>query len=252
MLPSRSPGGIGSEARIAGLALGAAIAAKLFVWPLVVWLLLTRRYRAAGVGGRSAVVLVVGAWALSGSRACATIRAPASAVQDVYASGASRSRPWPARLGASVPSPSRVAGPRAGSSLGVAAWLVRRGDGDRRAFAVVVVACVVALADRLAQLRRAPASSRSRSRGRASRRRWFFGYAIWVVGVFAPKPDFVDPKGRPHDVPIMAWAWSHSDPLPWYAVGILVIVLLVDWDPGGRRCPRRAPKAAAQGVEVRG
>ena len=35
------------RARIAGLALGAAVAAKLFVWPLVVWLLLTRRFRAA-------------------------------------------------------------------------------------------------------------------------------------------------------------------------------------------------------------
>jgi hypothetical protein len=37
----------------------------------------------------------------------------------------------------------------------------------------------------------------------------------------------VDVKGRPPDVPVMAWAWSHSDPLPWYAVGIVVVVLLV-------------------------
>ena len=41
---------------IAGIAVGAAVAAKLFVWPLVVWLLLTRRFRAA-------------AWA-SGRRSC--------------------------------------------------------------------------------------------------------------------------------------------------------------------------------------
>ena len=44
------------RARLAGLALGAAVAAKLFVWPLVVWLLLTRRFRAAAwavaAGGR--------------------------------------------------------------------------------------------------------------------------------------------------------------------------------------------------------
>ena len=35
------------RARVVGLAVGVAVAAKLFVWPLVVWLLLTRRFRAA-------------------------------------------------------------------------------------------------------------------------------------------------------------------------------------------------------------
>ena len=45
------------EARLAGLALGVAVAAKLFVWPLVVWLLLTRRFRAA-------------AWAVGFGRRC--------------------------------------------------------------------------------------------------------------------------------------------------------------------------------------
>ena len=44
------------RAAIAGVSVGLAIAAKLFVAPLVVWLLLTRRFRAA-------------AWALGSSRA---------------------------------------------------------------------------------------------------------------------------------------------------------------------------------------
>jgi hypothetical protein len=40
-----------------GLVLGFAIAAKLFLWPLVVWLLVTRRWRAAAIAAGSAAVL---------------------------------------------------------------------------------------------------------------------------------------------------------------------------------------------------
>ncbi len=50
-------------ARAAGVAVGAAVAAKLFVRPLVVWLLLTRRLAAAAWASVSAVALALGAWA---------------------------------------------------------------------------------------------------------------------------------------------------------------------------------------------
>jgi len=49
-----------------GLALGAAIAAKLFLWPLLVWLVLTKRYRAAGVAAASGAVAIAGAWSRLG------------------------------------------------------------------------------------------------------------------------------------------------------------------------------------------
>lgn len=45
-----------------GIAVGVAIAAKLFLWPLLVWLLLTRRYRAAGVAVGSAALIIAVAW----------------------------------------------------------------------------------------------------------------------------------------------------------------------------------------------
>ena len=51
------------RATIAGLAVGSAVAAKLIAWPLVVWLLVTKRYRAAASASASAVVLVAGSWA---------------------------------------------------------------------------------------------------------------------------------------------------------------------------------------------
>lgn len=46
----------------AGIALGLVIALKLFLWPLVVWLAVTKRYRAAAVAAVSAVALVLVPW----------------------------------------------------------------------------------------------------------------------------------------------------------------------------------------------
>lgn len=50
----------------AGAALAAAIAIKLFAAPLVLWLALTRRYRAAAYAVVGSVVAVVGAWSVIG------------------------------------------------------------------------------------------------------------------------------------------------------------------------------------------
>ena len=62
------------RARVAGLAVGVAVAAKLFVAPLVVWLLLTRRFRAAAwaVGRPPSSCSAPGH--SSDSTGCATIR----------------------------------------------------------------------------------------------------------------------------------------------------------------------------------
>ena len=49
-----------------GAAIGGAIAVKLFLWPLVLWLGLTRRLRAAGIAVLVAALLVLGSWAIVG------------------------------------------------------------------------------------------------------------------------------------------------------------------------------------------
>ncbi len=63
------------RALAAGLAAGLAIALKLFVWPLIVWLLVTRRFRAAGFAAGSAVAFLVGSWALIGFEGVSRYRA---------------------------------------------------------------------------------------------------------------------------------------------------------------------------------
>jgi Glycosyltransferase family 87 len=49
-----------------GVAGGVLIAAKLLAWPLVIWLLFTRRYRQAAVTTASAVATLLGSWAVIG------------------------------------------------------------------------------------------------------------------------------------------------------------------------------------------
>lgn len=56
------------RARGAGVALGASMAAKLFLWPLVVWLAATSRLRAALWSAAVAVAVLAASWAVVGFR----------------------------------------------------------------------------------------------------------------------------------------------------------------------------------------
>jgi uncharacterized membrane protein len=73
------------RATIAGVAVGSAVAAKLIAWPLVVWLIVTKRYRAAAWAAGSAVVLVIGSWAVIGFDGMLDYPALLRETQDVYA-----------------------------------------------------------------------------------------------------------------------------------------------------------------------
>ena len=59
------------RARIAGAALGVSIAAKVFLWPLTVWLVATGRLRAAAWSVGVAVVTLFASWAVVGFRGLA-------------------------------------------------------------------------------------------------------------------------------------------------------------------------------------
>jgi hypothetical protein len=49
-----------------GLVLALTLATKLFLWPVFIWLVATRRYRAAAASAATTVALVGGSWALIG------------------------------------------------------------------------------------------------------------------------------------------------------------------------------------------
>jgi hypothetical protein len=226
------------RARVAGLAVGLAVATKLFVWPLVVWLLLTRRFRAAAWAVGSAVALVLVPWAVIGFEGFTDYPALLRAVQDVYAVRSVSLSTVAGALGASVPVAVAVAAIAGLACLGAAAWLAGRTDGDRRAFAVLVVACVVATPivwPNYFALLFVPIAITWPTLAPA----WFFGYAVWLAGALSPKPVADDVCCRPDDVTPQAWAASHTDPVLWFAAGAMG-VLLVMLVATGRRMEGRA------------
>ena len=212
------------RAWVVGFAVGAVVAAKLFVWPLVVWLLLTRRFRAAAWAVGSAFALVLGAWALIGFEGFRDYPKLLRAVQDVYAVRSVSLSTVAGALGAPVSAAVAVSAAAGLVCLGVAAWLVRRADGDRRAFAVVVAACVLASPiawPNYAALLLVPIAITWPRLAPA----WFFGYAIWLATATAPHRVAIDVGPPPAGVLEQAWLASHAEPALWVAAGMSGVVV---------------------------
>ncbi|HET6616324.1 MAG TPA: glycosyltransferase 87 family protein [Gemmatimonadota bacterium] len=210
----------------AGVAVGVAVAAKLFVWPLFVWLLMTRRFRAAAWAAAAAALLVLAAWALIGFEGLRDYPALLRVVQDVYSIRSLSLSTVAGALGAPVSVAVTLAALAGLACLGVAAWLVGRADGDRRAFAVVVAACVIAspiVWPNYAALLFVPIAVTWPRLAPA----WFFGYAIWLLGAVVPDPTGADSGARPPGVPEQAWLWSHAEPPPWFAATTCLVVTVV-------------------------
>lgn len=213
------------RAGIAGVAVGIAVAAKLFVWPLIVWLLLTRRFRAAAYAFASATVLVIGAWATIGFEGLADYPALLRVLQDVYAIRSLSLSTAVGALGGSVDVSVAVAVVAGLACLVLAGWLVPRGDGERMAFVAVVAACVIGSPIvwlNYAALLLAPIAITWPRLAPA----WFFGYAIWLVGAFAPKPSATEVCCRPPGVAEQAWASSHAESEFWLPAALIVFVVV--------------------------
>ena len=215
-----------ARATIAGIAVGSAVAAKLIAWPLVVWLLVTRRYRAAAWAAGSAVVLVVGSWAVVGFDGMLDYPALLRETQDVYATRSDSIAGVAGGFGASV-TVAVVCSWVVGLALvALAVWVAHREDGDRKAFALLVGAAIVASPiawPNYAALLFVPIAVTWPRLAPA----WFFGYAVWLAGLLLPKPEAGDAPPRPPGVPAMVWGLSHATPVAGKALGIVVVVLAV-------------------------
>ena len=212
------------RAGIAGFAVALAVAAKLFAWPLLVWLLATRRFRAAGWALVWTAVLVLGPWAVIGFDGLRDYPALLSTLQDVYAVRSYSLATIAAAAGASESVAVVVAEVAGLAILVVAALIARRADGDRRSFGLVVTACVVAspiVWPYYAALLFVPIAI---FRPRLSIA-WLFGQAMAII-LFLPAYSYPEPEPccRPADVPRWVWAVSHDMPEPWQAVGFTALV----------------------------
>ncbi len=216
------------RAWLAGLAIGAAVAAKLFVAPLVVWLLLTRRFLAAAWTVGTASLFLLGAWTVVGFQGLRDYPKLLHVVQNVYAVRSISLTAVAGGLGAPVSAAVAVAAVAGLLCVGIATWTVSRDDGDRRAFVVLVTACVLAspiVWPNYAALLFVPIAVTWPRLAPI----WFFGYVAWFVGAIAPKPSVSDICCRPTGVPEQAWARSHAEPAFWYAAGMMAVVAGVGW-----------------------
>lgn len=128
---------------VTGVAVGLAIALKLFLWPLGIWLLVTRRFRAALVAAVAASAAVFVPWAAIGFDGLRDYPSLLRVATDVFAPHSDSL--YAGALGLGLPS---QLAHRAALAAGLlllagAAALARRPDGDRRAFAVTIAAALV-------------------------------------------------------------------------------------------------------------
>lgn len=126
---------------LAGVATAFTAVLKLFLWPLAVWLLVTRRWRALVICSLAALVLLLGGWAVIGF---AGMRSYPTLVHLLERLEGPVSYSTVALLG--LTGPVATAATVALSLATVAAiWLAARGSGgDRRALAVAVIGSLVA------------------------------------------------------------------------------------------------------------
>jgi len=215
------------RAGIVGLSVGAAIAAKLFVLPLVAWLVFTRRFRATALALLAAAAFVVTPWLLVGFDGLRDYPALLREVQDVYAVRSASLASVLGGFGLSVRLAVALSIAVGLGLIGVAWRLAGRRDGDRRAFALVITACIVAspiVWPNYSALLLVPIAVSSPRLAPV----WFFGYASWLAG-WLPNAKWVTPEPccRPADVAEPVWALSHAIPVPWYAAGMTSVVLAV-------------------------
>ena len=129
------------SAGVAGIATAFTAALKLFLWPLAIWLLATRRWRAALICAGTGAVLLLGGWAVIGFAGLCSDPTLVRLLEQVE--GPVSYSPV-ALLG--LPGYAATAVTVALSLLAAAAIVVaaRGADGDRRAFAVAVLASLIA------------------------------------------------------------------------------------------------------------
>lgn len=126
---------------VAALATAFTAALKLFLWPIGVWLLATKRWRAAAISAGAGLILLLGGWAVIDF---AGLRSYPTVVHLLQQVEAPVSYSLVALLGLSGRTATAVTVVLSLAAFG-AIWLAARGSGgDRRGFGVAVVVSLIA------------------------------------------------------------------------------------------------------------
>jgi Glycosyltransferase family 87 len=128
-------------AAVAALATAFTAVLKLFLWPLAIWLLATRRWRAAALCAAGSAVLLLGGWAVIGFAGLGSYPKLVHLLEQVETPDGYSTIALLGLTGAAATAATVVLSLGAVAAIWIAA---RSADGDRRAFAVAVQASLVA------------------------------------------------------------------------------------------------------------
>jgi alpha-1,2-mannosyltransferase len=128
---------------IVGASLAAAVVLKLFLWPLVVWLVATRRFAAAALAAVLATATTLVAWAAIGFAGFGQYPELLRRLNDVVAGRGFSLVALGSDIGLGGTASHILPWVVGGAVLVVAALAARAADGDRRAFALSVAASIL-------------------------------------------------------------------------------------------------------------
>ena len=123
-----------------GLSIGLVVALKLFLWPLVIWLAITRRWKAAGIAACSSIFFVLVPWIPLGGAGLLSYPHRLSLLSSLEAKRGFSPADLLAGLGADWTN-AQVVGYGLGLALLVWAW--RRRDAEASALALVLAASLL-------------------------------------------------------------------------------------------------------------
>jgi hypothetical protein len=216
----------------AGAVAGLAIAAKLFVWPLLVWLVGTRRYRAAAAAAVATAGVVLVPWAAIGFDGLTAYPDLLRVAERVYSSHSFSIATALAGLGLEAELASRLT-LAVGVLIAALAFFAGRRGADEVSVALAVLAAIL-----------------------GSPIVWEYYYALLLVPLAIARPRFsglwmmlplmyvthrlprellleteLDPGGtaccKPDDVPMASWVFNHAPPGQWPALGHMALALTI-------------------------
>lgn len=204
-----------------GAVLGVAIAAKLFLWPLVFWLLGTRRYLAALAALIVSVASTVLAWAIIGFAGATSYPSLLRTAESVYAAHSFSVATILGGLGVGEHIAPRGAAV-VGIVLGACAFLLGRVRVDAASYSIGVLAAILGspiVWPYYFVLLLAPVAVVRRSFS------WLWmALALFYLALRLPRPR-LDPAEAPaagvvpDGVPLQVWNMTHAPPGLWPAVG---------------------------------
>jgi len=221
-----------------GVLVGLAIGSKLFLWPLLLWLLGTRRYRAFGAAVVVACVAVLAPWAVIGFVGLSSYPDLLRVAEEVYAVHGYSFATMLSALGADTPLASRSA-LALGLAIAAIAFVAGRRSRDEISLSLAVLAAILGspiVWEYYYVLLFVPlAIARPRFSG------------LWVVLTLfylthrLPRPRLLasdlEVGGiaccRPDDIPQASWVFNHAPPGLWPAAGhaalAAVLTTVVAW-----------------------